>query len=269
MKRNEFLYSLYKVYHNIFYMKKIFLVATFCILNSAFMLAQRDSVPPSYKLIEVSIFHTNLCGSVDDLSMPLSEDGQEISMVEYSSRSGYSINYTTQKQWERYPRWSMKIQLGVYSVAGDVRFRRTGASISGSNQIFESDKNISFRSLYLNTGYLFNFKMYRKRNYNFSFGPVLAGRIGNTVLGDSDIYRKDYTTNPAFSEFEKNILLESDDELVGFQGFLKVGFSKQFMVNQNFISLGVEYNRSLLNLHNAGSTKSHMYGVSLGLGFAQ
>ncbi len=244
-------------------------ILAFFLFYTSNTFAQVDSIPSSYKAIEVSFFSTNLSGGIDDLSLALSEDGQEISLAEYASAAGYSVNYTSQKQWKRYPRWSMKIQLGVYSVAGNIRYRRTGASISGSDQIFEADKIINFRSLYLSTGYLFNYKILKSKSYNLSFGPVLAGRIGNHVTGESDIYIKDYTLDPRHSEFQNSVVLDSDEELVGFQAFFKMGLSKQFHISGNYFSIGVEYNRSLLNLHNAGSAKSHMVGVSLAYGFAQ
>lgn len=233
------------------------------------IMAQSESIPPSYNVISVGVHHSNLIGETDPLSIPLAVGVQRRSLVNYESSVGYSLNFTSQNQWKSYPKWSMLIELGLYTVSGKLRYRQVEGSFGGMGAIIETNRLSDFTSTYAYSGYLFNYNFWGNRNLNFKFGPSIGLRLNKSVESFVEEFVVDYAQNPTFTEFRNEWKIDTDDELIGFQMAFEVGLSKDIYLGNNKLILGIDYSFPLINLHNAGRLKSHIYGMSVGYGFVK
>ena len=240
-------------------------------LSTQSLTAQGGLLSSDYNMIGIKRVFTNLQGTLVPIDKVISFNNRS-ALHSYSANYTFGASFETLNHFRRNKKWMFIGEFGFYYVSGELSFKALSSGrliTNGQEYWFEIDRQTQFKSMYLYAGGKVGYALIPKYEINILFGPKIAGRIRNQVLSNTNKYVHEHEFDPSFATYNSNFESDKDKDLIPLQVFFSVGMFKAFSFKSRKIFIGLEYDRSLLNLHNRGSLKSHMISVSVKYAWAK
>jgi len=254
-------------------MKFKVLIFSFLIASSFVqsLTAQGGLLSSDYNMIGVKRIFTNLQGTLAPLDEILSFKNRS-ALHSYSADYSFGASYESLSHFRRNKRWILIGEVGLYYVSGTLSFKalqNRKLLARGQEYSYEMERQTQFQSLYLFTGGKVGYKIIPRYGITFVFGPKIAGRVKNQVTSNTNSFIHEHEFDSSYDTFKNNYIRDKDADLIPLQAFFSVGAFKSFSFKNRKIFIGLEYDRSLLNLHNRGNLKSHMVSISVKYAWAK
>jgi len=233
--------------------------------------AQGGLLTSDFNMVGLKRIFTNLQGNLAPEGVVFSEQNSK-ELNAYSADYTFGISFETLNHFKRNRRWMFIGEVGLYSVSGSLDSKvllDSRVVQNGSYYRRVRERQTDFNSIYLFAGTKIGYDILPNSNLTLIFGPKMAGRVKNRVTTDNYFYIYENEFNPDFDFYKGSNTHDEDDDLVPLQLFFSFGIYKSFTFKEHIIFVGLDYDRSFLNIHNNGNLKSHLLSLSVKYAWAK